>query len=348
MTQLDDYNYELPRELIAQHPRPQRIDARLMIVDRRTGTIDHRFIRDLPELFERDDCLVINETRVVPARLVGRRTATGGRWEGLYVSSDEQGRWRLLGTTRGKLQPGELITLIDNDGRDALELRLIEKQAGGEWLGIPSSTEPALQLLDRVGWIPLPHYIRDGRMVDEDRQRYQTVYAKHPGSVAAPTAGLHFTEDLLRRIDKRGVGIARVTLHVGLGTFRPIQSDVIEEHKMHGEWGRVDAATADLVNQRRAAGGRAIAVGTTCVRLLESAGAGGQLAPFEAETSLYIHPPYKFRMVDAMLTNFHLPKTTLLVLVCTFGGRELMLRAYQEAIAEEYQFFSYGDAMLIL
>lgn len=347
MTQLSDYHYDLPKELIAQHPRPQRIDARLLVVDRRSGELDHRFIRDLPELLDERDCLVLNETRVIPARLVGRRTATGGRWEGLFVTSDALGCWRLLGTTRGKLQPGERITLIDNDGRDALELQLLEKQAGGEWLARPETDESTLAVLDRVGWIPLPHYIRDGRMVDEDRQRYQTVYAKHPGSVAAPTAGLHFTEDLLRRIAKRGVAIARVTLHVGLGTFRPIQTERVEEHQMHAEWGRIDAATAALINERRAAGGRILAVGTTSVRLLESAGASGTVQPFEQETSLYIHPPYKFRVVDAMLTNFHLPQTTLLVLVCTFGGRELILRAYHEAIAEEYHFFSYGDAMLI-
>lgn len=348
MTRLSDYSYDLPRELIAQHPRPRRIDARLLVVDRREGVVEHRFVRDLPELLQPGDCLVINDTRVVPARLVGRRTETGGRWEGLFIAADDRGCWRLLGTTRGKLQPGESLMLIDPQGRDALELRLVERLPEGQWRAIPAADTPALELLDRVGWIPLPHYIREGRMVDDDRQRYQTVYARHSGSVAAPTAGLHFTQDLLRKIENRGVAVARVTLHVGLGTFRPIQAEQLEEHRMHAEWGRVDASTAELIDRRRAAGGRVIAVGTTSVRLLETAGASGRLAEFSGDTSLFIHPPYRFRMVDALMTNFHLPRTTLLVLVCTFGGRELILRAYREAVEQEYRFFSYGDAMLIV
>ena len=348
MTALDDFDYELPRELIAQHPRANRADARLLVADRKRGTIEHRFVRDLPELLRAEDCLVLNDTRVLPAQLMGRRTATGGRWQGLYLHSESDGRWRLLCTTRGKLQPGESITLYDNDARDQLQLRLDEKLPGGEWLATPLSSEPALTLLERTGWVPLPHYIRDGRMVDEDRQRYQTVYAQHAGSVAAPTAGLHFTKDLLKHIEAKRVALARVTLHVGLGTFRPIQSTQVEEHIMHAEWGRLDAVTAATINERRAHGGRVIAVGTTSVRVLETAGASGHAEPWTGETSIYIHPPYRFQMIDALMTNFHLPRTTLFVLVCTFGGREFMQRVYREAIEEEYQFFSYGDAMLIL
>jgi len=347
MTRLNDYSYELPHELIAQHPAPRRADARLMVVNRRTGSIDHRHVRDLSELLRAGDCLVLNDTRVLPARLVGVRTLTGGHWEGLFVATAEQGMWRILGTTRGKIQPGEFVSLMDHEGRDALRLRLIEKQPGGEWLAKPESDEPALVVLERVGWVPLPHYIRDGRMVDDDRQRYQTVYAKNPGSVAAPTAGLHFTEELLTKLTARGIAIARVTLHVGLGTFRPIQTEMVEEHVMHAEFGQINAATAALLNERRAAGGRIIAVGTTSVRVLETAAQSGALEAWSGETSLFIRPPYKFKAVDVLMTNFHLPRTTLLVLVCTFGGRELMLRAYHEAVDQEYRFFSYGDAMLI-
>lgn len=348
MSEIDRYDYELPRELIAQHPLPRRSDARLMLVDRARQTIAHHHVRDLPELLTPRDMLVINDTRVIPARLVGRRTLTNGGWEGLFLSIDGEGLWHLLGTTRGKLRSGETVTLTNRQGQDDVKLRLIAKEPGGVWLAKPETDEPSYALLDRIGWIPLPHYIRDGCMNDEDVQRYQTVFAEHRGSVAAPTAGLHFTRELLAQIEQRGVELGHVTLHVGMGTFRPISVDTLAEHTMHGETAHVDAATVERIRARRADGGRVIAVGTTSVRTLESAAADGDLKPWSGTTDLFIRPPYAFRVVDALMTNFHLPRTTLLVLVTTFGGYDLIMRAYREAIAERYRLFSYGDAMLIV
>ena len=348
MSELSQYDYELPRQLIAQHPLPQRSDARLLVVDRASGSLAHRYIRDLPDILRANDCLVLNDTRVVPARLLGRRTLTGGQWEGLFLSTDQEGHWRLLCKTRGKLAPGETVTLSSRRGKDDIELRLIEKQPGGIWLAHPHSDDETYALLDRVGRVPLPHYIRGGEMVDDDRRRYQTVYARQPGSVAAPTAGLHFTDELLVRLVDAGVRPVRVTLHVGLDTFRPITSPTLGEHQMHREWGEITSSAVEQIARARQAGGRVVAVGTTSVRLLESAARSGELAPWTGETDLFIRPPYRFRAVEALLTNFHLPRTSLLVLVRTFGGDALVMRAYAEAIAEKYRFFSYGDAMLIV
>ncbi len=348
MSDLSEYDYELPPHLIAQTPAPCRSDARLLVVDRALNSLSHRHIRDLPELLRADDCLVINDTRVVPARLIGTRTQTGGQWEGLFLEADPNGLWRVMGKTRGKLTTGETIRLVNADGRDDVELELAARQDDGTWIVQPKTTEETFALLERVGWVPLPPYIRKGRMVESDREKYQTVYADKPGAIAAPTAGLHFTESLLRQIEADGVTIARLTLHVGQGTFRPISADSLDEHQMHSEWGSVGRECIDAVDACRARGGRALAVGTTSVRLLETAAAGGQLAPFSGHTELFIRPPYEFRAVDAMLTNFHLPRTTLLVLVYTFGGPDLIRRAYEEAIRDEYRFYSYGDAMLIV
>lgn len=343
-----DYDYELPKHLIAQSPVPNRVDARLLVVHRATDTIEHRHVRDLPEILRPGDVLVLNNTKVVPARLIGYRTATGGRWEGLFIESDASGVWHVIGKTRGKLQPGETITLVDQQGRDALRLFVIGRVLDGGWLVSPDTAEGTWEVLDRVGRVPLPPYIRGGQMVAEDQNRYQTVYAEIPGSVAAPTAGLHFTQGLLRKIQQAGVDICYVTLHVGMGTFVPIKASQIEEHRMHSEWGSLPEEVAHRLNQAREKGGRIVAVGTTVTRLLETAAMDGQLAAFSGRTDLFIRPPYHFRAVDALMTNFHLPRTTLLVLVRTFGGDQLIKRAYEEAIREEYRFYSYGDAMLIL
>jgi S-adenosylmethionine:tRNA ribosyltransferase-isomerase len=349
MSDLDAYNYSLPDELIAQSPAPKRVDARLLVINRSDQSITHAHIRDLPELLAPNDCLVLNDTRVIPARLVGNRTKTGGRWEGLFLNFDENGFWQIMGKTRGKLIAGETITLQRTDGTEDVKLLLATKLEGGIWVAKPQTDEPPLELLDRVGRVPLPPYIRGGDMVETDRTRYQTVFARTPGAVAAPTAGLHFTEGLLEKIKAAGVTLSRITLHVGLGTFRPISVDRFEEHEMHSEWGQISQATIDQIDQCRGAGGRVVAVGTTSVRLLESAATpDGVIHPFADHTDLFIRPPYQFRAVDTMLTNFHLPMTTLLVLVRTFGGDELIRRAYQEAIEQRYRFYSYGDAMLIL
>lgn len=348
MDDVSAYDYDLPEELIAQHPLPRRSDARLMLVDRKAGSISHYHVRDLPELLRSGDCLVLNDTRVVPARLVGFRTRTGGRWQGLYLQHDAEGRWQVLGKTRGRLEIGERVTLMDRDGRDGVELELLARQEGGVLVVRPLSSEPALAILERHGRTPLPHYIRHGEMVESDVERYQTVFARNPGSVAAPTAGLHFTPGLLEELRAQGVTTAHVTLHVGIGTFRPIAVERLSEHVMHREWASIDAVTVAQIRAARAAGGRAIAVGTTSMRTLETAARSGVLEPFSGETSLFIRPPFTFHAVDALLTNFHLPRSTLLVLVRTFGGDELMRRAYAEAIEERYRFFSYGDAMLIV
>lgn len=343
----DAYDYDLPRQLIAQQPAAKRSDARLMVIDRAAGTIQHRYVRDLPDLLREHDCLVINDSRVVPARLLGRRTLTGGGWEGLFLSVDDAGRWRLLAKTRGKLEPGETVTLLNRTGTDDIRLEMLEKQPGGIWLARPEKAEETYALLDRVGRVPLPHYIRGGEMVEEDRKRYQTVYARHPGSAAAPTAGLHFTDELLGRLVDVGVTPVRVTLHIGLDTFRPIGTATLGDHQMHSERGEISASAVERIASCRSEGGRVVAVGTTSVRLLETAAAAGELRPWAGATRLFIRPPYDFKAVDALLTNFHLPRTSLLVLVRTFGGDDLMMRAYDEAIRERYRFFSYGDAMII-
>ena len=365
MNEIDQYDYELPRQLIAQEPLATRSDSRLMLVDRGSGKIDHYHVRDLPDLLQPRDTLVLNNSRVIPARLVGYRTATRGKWQGLFLRSDvDTGVWEVLTKTRGKLQPGEKLTIQDRDGRDGMELTVIARTDGGNLIVEPNLPKDLVPLegarelvldepadwLERFGRVPLPPYIRDGQMVDADTEHYQTVFARHPGSVAAPTAGLHFTDQLLERVKRTGVKTAEVTLHVGIGTFRPIQTERLDDHQMHFEWGSVDRASAELIRQRRADGGRCVAVGTTSVRVLESAATAnqGQLSSWTGQTDLFIRPPYHFSAVDALMTNFHLPRSSLLVLVSALATRELALKAYREAIDQEYRFYSYGDAMLIV
>lgn len=350
------FEYELPRDLIAQEPLPNRADARLMLIHRLHRKIDHFHIRDLPELLDAGDRIILNDTQVIPARLVGRRALTGGRWQGLYLGQLEGGRWRLIQKARGNIQPGEVIHIDDREGRMALAVRLVGRCSAGQWIAEPicdlNIARDPFAILDRVGRVPLPPYIRNGNMVDADWERYQTVFACQKGSVAAPTAGLHFTKSLLRQMESRGIQITSITLHVGLDTFRPISTKTIEEHAMHSEWIDVSPHAVAQINATSNQRKRIIAIGTTCVRSLETAARSAcqpdRVAPFRGATDLFIHPPYPFRAVDAMLTNFHFPRTTLLVLVSTFAGRELMKQAYAEAIAERYRFYSYGDAMLII
>ncbi len=364
------FDYDLPRDLVAQEPLRNRADARLMVVDRRRQAIDQFHVRDLPEILRPGDRLVLNNTRVVPARLVGKRTATGGAWQGLFLHATAEGHWQILQKTRGRIKPGESVTLVDRNSRPKLKLWLLEQGEEGHWLAHPEAEEHAFQLLERIGRVPLPPYIRGRRMVDSDVANYQTVFAKRPGAVAAPTAGLHFTRGVLERLATRGVAFTSVTLHVGVDTFRPISTDTLEEHKMHTEWCELDEKAAEEINATRSAGGRVVAVGTTSVRVLETAAArmrrsqcgvrnadqgdgsnapvSEPIYPFTGETDLFIRPPHEFRAVDALMTNFHFPRTTLLVLVSTFGGRELVQRAYEEAVRQRYRFYSYGDAMLIL
>ncbi len=363
-SEMDEYDFPIPKSLIAQHPLASRGDARLMLVDRQRQAIEHWHVRDLPSILRAKDCLILNDTRVVPAKLVGVRQKTGGRWQGLFLESDNQGVWRLMCKTRGKVEPGEVVTLFDRQGRESFSLLMVTRLEDGHWAAVPQlhlldEDSPLRQavkttrqqwtvLLPEVGQIPLPHYIRGGNMLDSDLRDYQTVYAKHLGAVAAPTAGLHFTQDLLLRLKQEGVGIGRITLHVGAGTFRPVQTESLAEHSMHHEWCNVDEKTVSLVEQHKQAGGRVIMVGTTSMRALETAARSGTLQPFCGETNLFIRPGFQFHVADGLMTNFHLPRTTLLVLVRTFGGDALMKRAYQEAVENEYRFFSYGDSMLIV
>ena len=344
--------YDLPKDLIAQEPLSNRADARLMLVDRAADAISHYHVRDLPDLIGPGDRLVLNNTRVLPAQLIGQRVGTGGRWQGLYLSNDDQGHWRIVCKTRGRLKPGDTVTLHDRDGRDGDKLWLLERLAGGEWLAHLDSDRPAEEALMELGRVPLPHYIRGGHMVDADIESYQTVFARRPGAVAAPTAGLHFTKPLLESLGHMGVEFTAVTLHVGLGTFKPIGEGGIDKHQMHQEWCELSETAAAEINATRAAGGRVIAVGTTAVRTLETAARNStdpqNLLPWTGSTDLFLRPPAELQVVDALMTNFHFPNTTLLLLVQALAGSGLVARAYEEAIAQRYRFYSYGDAMLIV
>jgi S-adenosylmethionine:tRNA ribosyltransferase-isomerase len=340
----DSFDYDLPEHLIAQEPSPERDRSRLMVVRRAEGTIAHHVFSELPDLLTPIDLLILNDTRVIPARLIGRRARTGGKWEGLFLRETPDGLWELMCQTRGRLSGGEAV-VVEPHG---LELTLVRQTLERRWLARPQETGPAFDLLLRHGQVPLPPYVRKGRAAPADAERYQTVYARQPGAVAAPTAGLHFTPGLFRRLDERGIERAFVTLHVGEGTFAPIKADDIARHRMHREWGELPAATAEAIVACRARGGRVVAVGTTSVRVLESVAAAGPVRPWSGETELFIYPPYAFRLVDALVTNFHLPRTSLLCLVSAFAGSELIRRAYGTAIAEGYRFYSYGDGMVIL
>jgi S-adenosylmethionine:tRNA ribosyltransferase-isomerase len=340
------FDYELPEHLIAQYPLPQRDASRLLVVRRREQQIEHRIFHELPELLRPGDLLVLNNTKVVRARLVGRRADTGGRWEGLFLQVRD-GLWEMLAKTRGHPRTG--TTFVTDSG---LTLVLRGRTPDHHWLMEPQQNGSVGELLERHGHVPLPPYIRKGLDETSDQERYQTVYAVQPGSVAAPTAGLHFTSQLLERLTSAGIPQAYVTLHVGLGTFAPIKTADPRQHRIHQEWCQVSAETAAALQQTRRHGGRIVAVGTTTVRTLETAArcpGAGPVTLFEGPTDLYIYPPFAFRVVDALITNFHLPRTTLLLLVSAFvQNDELLRQAYHEAIARQYRFYSYGDAMLIL
>jgi S-adenosylmethionine:tRNA ribosyltransferase-isomerase len=336
--------YVLPPHLIAQEPCEPRDQARLLVVRRRDQVLEQRRFHELPELLSPGDLLVLNDTRVLPARLLGRRARTGGKWEGLFLRVLPDGAWEMMCQTRGTLNAGESIEVDPGP----LTLELVARRPGGFWQVRPGLTGTPVELLESFGQVPLPPYIRKGLGGPEDLTRYQTVYARRPGAVAAPTAGLHFTPRVFEALQRRGIGWSFVTLHVGAGTFQPIQADDYAQHPMHSEWAELPASTAQAVDECRRRGGRVVAVGTTSVRVLETAARQGPPAAWSGETDLFIHPPYDFRSVDALVTNFHLPHTTLLLLVAAFAGVELTQAAYAEAVAAEYRFYSYGDAMLIV
>jgi S-adenosylmethionine:tRNA ribosyltransferase-isomerase len=342
---VSEFDYDLPTDLIAQHPPARRASSRLLVLHRQERRWEHRRFHDLLRYLKPGDMLVLNDTRVLPARLVGRRR-TGGLVRCLLVEEREPGCWQALLEARGRLHPGEEIDF----GEGATGELVGHAEAGGWWLRFASPQSG--DLLARIGRAPLPPYIKRPKLNDpfrlEDLRRYQTVFARRPGAIAAPTAGLHFSPGMLHRLSQAGIVQAAITLHVGVGTFQPIRAQRVEEHHMHREWVSVPGETVSTIHSARARGGQVVACGTTVVRALESSVHDGVLAPFTGFTELFITPGYRFQVADALLTNFHLPRSTLLVLVSAFAGREFILKAYAEAVRLRYRFYSYGDAMLIL
>ena len=337
-----DFDYELPKELIAQDPLADRSASRLMVLGRQDGSLAHRHFSDITEYLKEGDCLVLNNTRVIPARLHGVRQETGGQVELLLLKRLGGDVWETLARPGKKCRTG--TKLVFGDGLLLAEVEAVLEDGNRR---IRFSYEGVFEeVLDRLGEMPLPPYITH-RL--QDKNRYQTVYARHDGSAAAPTAGLHFTPELLAQIRDKGVTIAELTLHVGLGTFRPVKAEEIADHHMHSEWYELGADAADRINRAREGGGRIIAVGTTAARTLESvADEQGRVRKQSGWTDIFIYPGYVFRCVDGLVTNFHLPQSTLLMLVSAFAGREHVLAAYEEAVRRRYRFFSFGDAMLVL
>ncbi len=331
------FDFHIPEELIAQYPLEKREEARLMVVDRKRKSLEHRFFKDIVEYLKEGDLIVFNNTRVIPARLRLEKI-TGGKVEILLTEKMENGRWKAIGTRLKRIREGMSLYYM---GEEVLK---VEKKMDNGELVVSIDDEK----VKKIGEIPLPPYIkRAPEKIDE--AFYQTVYAKINGSSAAPTAGLHFTEELINSLKEKRVNIAFITLHIGLGTFRPIKVDRIEDHKMHREYFSVSEEAADMINATKKKGGRVVAVGTTVVRALESvAGDSGDVKPYSGYTELYIYPPYRFKVVDSLITNFHFPRSTLIVLVSAFAGLELIKKAYEEAVRKKYRFYSYGDAMLII
>lgn len=336
-----DFYFDLPQELIAQTPIERRDASRLLVLDKTTGAWEHRHFFDLPEYLHPGDCLILNDSRVLPARLLGQRMPGGGACEVLLLIDRGDKTWECLVQPGKKMRKGAKLSFGDGQ----LTAEVTEELPGGNRLVRFEYEGIFLEALDRLGKMPLPPYIKEEL---QDRERYQTVYSKVVGSAAAPTAGLHFTKELLEKVQAMGVGIGYVTLHVGLGTFRPVKEDEITEHEMHSEYCVIPQETADLINRTRANGGRVICVGTTSCRTVESwAGEDGTMQASAGWTNIFIYPGYHFKATDALITNFHLPESTLIMLVSALAGREHILAAYQEAVKEKYRFFSFGDAMFI-
>lgn len=339
---VSDFDFYLPEELIAQHPLEKRDSSRLMVVDKKSGSIQHKVFSDIIEYLNAGDCLVLNDTRVIPARLIGSKEGTGGKMEFLLLKRVDKDTWETL------VKPGKRAVIGSKFvfGNGELKAEIKDISEGGsrivkfEYEGIFEA------VLDQLGQMPLPPYIKE-RL--EDKERYQTVYSREEGSAAAPTAGLHFTKELLEKIKSKGIELAFITLHVGLGTFRPVKEENIEQHEMHSEYYRMNKETADKINKAKENGHRVIAVGTTSCRTLETIGdENGRVVEKDGWTDIFIYPGYKFKIVDALITNFHLPESTLIMLVSTLSSREIIMNAYNTAVLEKYRFFSFGDAMLII
>ncbi len=351
---ISDFDYDLPQELIAQTPVEPRDSSRLLVVDRATGVLAHRHFYNIGDYLRPGDLLIANQSRVIPARLLGKRVGSGGQVEVLLLAERADlgsDIWETLVRPGRRLREGSLIHFSGEDGTPLLQAEILQHtDAGGRvvrFMSLERQDALVRTLIDQLGHMPLPPYIHT-RL--EDPERYQTVYSRIIGSAAAPTAGLHFTPELLARLQQQGVNVGFVTLHVGLDTFRPVEVEDFREHKMHSEEIDLDEQTAELIRQTKAAGGRVVAVGTTAVRVLESVASihQGQVLPYHGATRLFITPGYRFQLVDALITNFHLSRSTLLLLVSAFASKPLMEAAYQEAVRERYRFFSFGDAMLIL
>ncbi|UOQ46270.1 tRNA preQ1(34) S-adenosylmethionine ribosyltransferase-isomerase QueA [Halobacillus salinarum] len=339
---IKEYDFELPEELIAQVPLQERASSRLMVLNRKEESMDHHHFSDIRSFLKRGDCLVLNDTRVLPARLYGAKKDTGGKVEVLLLHQEQEDEWEVLVKPAKKVKKGTIIEF--GNGRLTAECTDIQEHGGRKvrftYEGI------FLEVLESLGEMPLPPYIKEQL---SDRERYQTVYAKEEGSAAAPTAGLHFTNELLEEIQASGVELAYLTLHVGLGTFRPVSVDKVEEHEMHAEFYQMSKETADQLNRIKNEGGRIISVGTTSTRTLETIIRDhGEFTEARGWTDIFIYPPQKLQAIDGLITNFHLPKSTLIMLVSAFAGREFILKAYHEAVEERYRFFSFGDAMLIV
>ena len=336
-----DFYYDLPPELIAQTPLERRDSSRLMTLDRQTGELSHRHFYDIVDMLRPGDCLVMNDSRVLPARLLGHRVPTGGAVEVLLLTDKGGGVWECLTKPGRKTHTGTRLSFGDGD----LTATVVGETDGGNKLVQFHYEGIFLEVLERLGKMPLPPYIKEEL---QDPERYQTVYSRVTGSAAAPTAGLHFTPELLEKIAAKGVKLAYVTLHVGLGTFRPVKAEEVTEHHMHAEFCMLSQQTADLINETKRAGGRVVCVGTTSCRTLESlARDDGTFTESSAWTDIFIYPGYQFKAMDALITNFHLPESTLVMLVSAFAGREHVLHAYETAVQERYRFFSFGDAMFI-
>lgn len=337
-----DFYYDLPEELIAQDPLEDRTASRLLVLDRKTGAVKHKIFSDVIDYLNKGDCLVINNTRVIPARLIGEKEGTGGKVEVLLLKRRANDVWETLVKPGKKLKPGAKITF--GDGR--LRAEVLEVVEEGNRLVKFYYEGIFEEILDSLGEMPLPPYITHKL---EDKEMYQTVYAKFDGSAAAPTAGLHFTKELLNKIEEKGIKIASITLHVGLGTFRPVKVDDVNNHHMHTEWYEVNAEAAEIINETKRNGGRVICVGTTSCRTIESvADENGYMKAKTGETDIFIYPGYKFKVMDGLITNFHLPESTLVMLVSAFAGKENVLAAYETAVKERYRFFSFGDAMILI
>ncbi len=335
------FNYELPQELIAQQPLPERSHSRLLVLDKGLGRINHEAFKNIHKYINAGDCLVINDTRVIPAKLLGRKKDTGGKIEFVLLKSVGKDIWEIILKPGRRARPGSRFIF----GEGELEAEIVEVVEQGNRLARFYYDGIFEEILDRVGVIPLPPYIT-GKL--DDSERYQTVYSRERGSAAAPTAGLHFTESILKGLLEKGVLIAKVTLHVGLGTFRPVKSEKIEEHEMHSEYYNIDEEAARMINDTKINGGKIIAVGTTSSRVLETVGkSNGTVSPGNGLTDIFIYPGYNFKVVDSLITNFHLPGSTLIMLVSALAGRDNIMDAYQEAVKEKYRFYSFGDAMLI-